>query len=82
MTEQELLEEEESLKQREQELNQREKKLDAFSAAMDAKKKSLYDKLPITLKQVDTILFIALGALGVVVVLSALEALGIFKIRG
>ena len=82
MTEQELLEKEEALKQKEQELDRREEKLDAFSAAMDARKKALYGKLPMTLKQVDTILYLALGALGIVVVLIALEALGIFKIGG
>ena len=82
MNEQELLEREETLKQKEQELEEREKKLDAFSAAMDAKKKTLYGKLPITLKQVDMVLYIALGALGIVVVLIVLEALGIFKISG
>lgn len=82
MTEQELLEKEEALRQKEQELDRREEKLDAFSAAMDARKKDLYGKLPITLKQVNTILYLALGALGIVVVLIVLEALGIFKIGG
>ena len=82
MTEQELQEREEALNRKEAELEQREKKLDAFSAAMDAKKKALYDKLPITLKQVDIILYIALGALVLVVVLIFLEASGIFKIGG
>ena len=82
MTEQELLEKEEALKQKEQELSQREKKLDAFSAAMDVKKKALYDKVPMTVKQIDIILWISLGALAVVVVLILLEALGIFKIGG
>lgn len=82
MTEQELLEKEEVLRQKEQELDRREKKLDAFSAAMDARKKALYGKLPVTLKQVDTILYLALGALGIVLVLIVLEALGIFKIGG
>ena len=49
---------------------------------MDARKKALYGKLPVTLKQVDTILYLALGALGIVLVLIVLEALGIFKIGG
>ena len=80
MTEQELLEREEALKQKEQELEQRGEKLDAFSAAMDAKKRALYDKLPVTLRQVNTILYLALGALGIVVVLIVLEALGHFKV--
>ena len=64
MPEQELLEKEEALRQKEQELDRREKKLDAFSAAMDARKKALYGKLPVTLKQVETILYQAMGPLG------------------
>lgn len=77
-----ISEREETLRQREQELDRREKELDAFSAAMDAKKKNLYGKLPVNLKQVNTILYLALGALGIVVVLIILEAAGIFKIGG
>ena len=49
---------------------------------MDVKKKALYDKVPMTVKQIDIILWISLGALAVVVVLILLEALGIFKIGG
>ena len=63
MNEQELKEKEQRLQEREQELNRREKELDGFSAAMDAKKKLLYGKLPITVKQVDIILWIAGGRL-------------------
>ncbi len=80
MNEQELKEKEQRLQEREQELNRREKELDGFSAAMDAKKKLLYGKLPITVKQVDIILWIAGGLLAVVVLLIILEAAGIFKI--
>ena len=80
MDEQELKEKEQRLAQKEQELNRREKELDGFSAAMDARKKQLYGKLPITLKQVDAILWIACGALAVVVLLIILEAAGVFKI--
>ena len=64
----------------ERELDRREKELDGFSAAMDARKKQLYGKLPVTLKQVDTVLWIACGALTVVVLLIILEAAGVFKI--
>ena len=80
MNEQELKEKEQRLQEREQELNRREKELDGFSAAMDAEKKLLYGKLPITVKQVDIILWIAGGLLAVVVLLIILEAAGIFKI--
>ena len=47
---------------------------------MDAKKKQLYGKLPVTIKQVDIILWISCGLLAVVFVLIILEATGIFKI--
>ncbi len=80
MNEQELKEKERLLEQKEQQLKKREKELDGFSSAMDAQKKLLYGKIPITLKQVDAILWIACGALAVVVVLIILEANGIFKI--
>lgn len=80
MNEQELKEKEQRLQEKEQELNRREKELDGFSAAMDAKKKLLYGKLPITVKQVSIILWIAGGLLAVVVLLIILEAAGIFKI--
>ena len=80
MNEQELKEKEQRLQEKEQELNRREKELDGFSAAMDVKKKLLYGKLPITVKQVSIILWIAGGLLAVVVLLIILEAAGIFKI--
>ena len=80
MNERELKEKEQQLTQKEQELDRREKELDGFSAAMDARKKQLYGKLPVTLKQVDTVLCIACGALAVVVLLIILEAAGVFKI--
>ena len=80
MNEQELKEKEQRLQEKERELNRREKELDGFSAAMDAKKKQLYGKLPITVKQVDIVLWIAGGLLAVVVLLIILEAAGIFKI--
>lgn len=80
MNEQELKEKEQRLQERERELNRREKELDGFSAAMDAKKKQLYGKLPITVKQVDIVLWIAGGLLAVVALLIILEAAGIFKI--
>lgn len=80
MNERELKEKEQQLAQKEQELDRREKELDGFSAAMDARKKQLYGKLPVTLKQVDTVLWIACGALAVVMLLIILEAAGVFKI--
>jgi len=80
MDEQELKDAEERLKQREQELNRREKELDGFSAAVDSRKKQLYDKIPVTKRQVDIVLWVACGALAIVVVLIILEAAGIFRI--
>ena len=80
MNREELEEKEQLLRQKEQELNRREKELDGFSAAMDARKKQLYGKIPMTVKQMDIILWIACGALAIVVLLIILEAAGIFKI--
>lgn len=80
MNQQELEKKEQLLRQKEQELNRREKELDGFSAAMDARKKQLYGKLPMTVRQMDIILWISCGALAVVVLLIILEAAGIFKI--
>lgn len=58
----------------------RDKELDGFSSAVDARKKELYDKILVTKRQVDIILWIACGALTVVVILIILEAAGVYKI--
>ena len=58
----------------------KEKQLSPFSQAVKAKKESLYDKVKVSVKTLDVIIWVAAIALGAVIVLMALEAAGIFKI--
>ena len=58
----------------------KEKKLSPFSQAVKARKEGLYDKVKVSLKTMDIIIWITAIALGVVILLMVLEATGIFKI--
>jgi len=58
----------------------KEKQLSPFSQAVKAKKEGLYDKVKVSVKTLDVIIWVAAIALGAVIVLMALEAAGIFKI--
>ena len=51
-----------------------------ISDAVQTRKEELYDKIPLTVKQLDVIIWIGCIALVVVFVLIALEAAGIYKI--
>ena len=51
-----------------------------LSNALQEKKESWYAKVPLTLKQMDVIIWVLVAALAVVFVLIALEAAGIYKI--
>jgi len=57
-----------------------EKKLSPFSQAVKAKKESLYDKVNLSLKTLDVIIWVAGIALAIVILLMILEATGIFKL--
>jgi len=57
-----------------------EKKLSPFSQAVKAKKESLYDKVKLSLKTLDVIIWVAGIALAIVILLMILEATGIFKL--
>ena len=57
-----------------------EKKLSPFSQAVKAKKESLYDKVKVSLKTLDIIIWVAGIALAIVILLMILEATGIFKL--
>lgn len=59
-----------------------EKKLSPFSQAVKARKEGLYDKVKLSVKTLDVIIWVTAIALGAVVILMALEAAGIFKIGG
>ena len=57
-----------------------EKKLSPFSQAVKAKKESLYDKVKLSLKTLDVIIWVAGIALAIVILLMILEATGVFKL--
>ncbi len=73
---------EQALGEKEKELEAREKRLDAFSAAVQVKKESWYDKVHLSVRQLDGIIWVTAGLLAVVALLIILEAAGIFKIAG
>ena len=80
--ERELAAREKALREKEAELKQKEKALDPFSMAVKAKKESWYDKVRLTVKQMDVIIWIIYGLLAVVIVLIVLEAAGVYKLFG
>ena len=49
-------------------------------SAWQRNKEELYDKVPLSLRQLDVIIFLGLLGLGIVAVLIVLEAAGIFSI--
>lgn len=77
---------EKELEEREQALVEREKELEEklaerpFSKAIQEKKEDWFDKVTLTVRQLDTIIYIASAALAIVVVLIILEATGVFKL--
>ena len=78
--EQELEAREQALREREQALEKRERELSPFSQAVKIKKEEWYDKVKLTVRQVDVIIWIVSGLLAVVVLLIVLEAAGIYKL--
>ena len=69
-----------ALNEREAALNQRERELGPFSQAIKIKKEEWYDKVKLSVRQMDVIIWIVSGLLAVVVILIILEAAGIFKL--
>ena len=80
--EQELAARERALAAKEKELAEREKRLEnkPFSRALQAQKEQWYDKVPLSVKQLDVVIWIVGIALGLVFLLIVLEAAGIFKL--
>ena len=78
--EKELKAREEALNAREKEIEKKEKALDPFSMAVKARKEQWYDKVKLTVQQMDVIIRIIYVLLGIVVLLIILEATGIFKL--
>ena len=77
--ERELEQREKALEEREKKLEKREKELGFFSQAVKDKKESLYDRVNVSVKTMDKVIFPTL-LLIIVVVLIVLEATGVFKL--
>ena len=77
----ELKRREEALEAKEKELNKREKELGYFSQAVKDKKESLYDRIHVSVKTMDKIIWVVSILLAIVVILIILEATGVFKIK-
>ena len=80
MTEKELEKREKELLKREKALEKREKALDPLSMAVKAKKEQWYDKVKLSVKQLDIIIYVTIGLLVIVFALMILESLGLFKL--
>ena len=78
--EKDLAAREKALREKDKQLEKRERELDAFSTAVKIKKEGWYDKVRLTVRQMDVIIWIVSGLLAIVVILIILEAAGIFKL--
>ena len=63
-----------------QKLEKREKKLGFFSQSVQDKKESMYDRIHVSVKTMDRIIWIVSGLLVIVFILIILEATGVFKL--
>ena len=71
---------EKALEEREKRLEKRERELGFFLQAVRDRKESWYDHIHVSLKTMDTIIWIVSGLLAVVIILIILEATGVFKL--
>ena len=78
--ERELAAREKAIQEKEAELAQKEKALDPFSMAVKMKKESWYEKVKLSVRQMDAIIWVVSILLGAVVLLIILEAAGIYKL--
>ncbi len=80
--ERKLAERERALREKEREIEEREAGLEnkPYSRRLQAKKELWYDKVPLSVKQLDVIIWVVSIALVIVFVLIILEAAGIFKL--
>ena len=81
--EEELRAREEALNAREEALKRREEALKdkPFSRAVQRKKEAWYDRINVSVRTMDVIIWVTAALLAIVVVLIALEAAGIFTLR-
>lgn len=78
--EKELEQREKALEEREKNLAKREKELSFFSQALKDKKESWYDRINVSVKTMDRIIWGVSALLTIVVILIILEAAGVFKL--
>ena len=78
--EKELEQREKALEEREKNLEKREKELGFFSQAIKDKKESWYDRINVSVKTMDKIIWVVSGLLVIVFILIILEATGVFKL--
>ena len=78
--EKELEQREKALEEREKNLEKREKELGFFSQAIKDKKESWYDRINVSVKTMDRIIWTVSILLAIVVILIILEATGVFKL--
>ena len=78
--EKELEQREKALEEREKNLAKREKELSFFSQALKDKKESWYDRINVSVKTMDRIIWVVSALLTIVVILIILEATGVFKL--
>ena len=78
--EKELEQREKALEEREKKLEKREKELGFFSQAVKDKKESWYDRINVSVKTMDKVIWIVSALLVIVFILIILEATGIFKL--
>ena len=71
---------EKALEEREKRLEKRERELGFFSKAVRDRKESWYDHIHVSVKTMDTIIWIVSGLLAIVIILIILEATGVFKL--
>ena len=71
---------EKALEEREKKLEKRERELGFFSQAVRDRKESWYDHIHVSVKTMDTIIWIVSGLLAIVIILIILEATGVFKL--
>lgn len=78
--EKELEQREKALEEREKKLEKREKELGFFSQAVKDKKESWYDRINVSVKTMDKVIWIVSALLVIVFILIILEATGVFKL--
>ena len=78
--EKELEQREKALEARERKLEKREKELDFFSQAVKDRKESWYDRIHVSVKTMDKVIWVVSALLVIVFILIILEATGVFKL--